>query len=197
MATWNAEHLKTWHQKLVDSQTQNLERNRQVTKLPDNVNNYEIFIQRLLTQTKQISQMIARSWYGDDKGNAIRDILLGTKAKTREEAERDLNDLLVGKKQDADGEPLVPQIFNQAELELYAITINWDSFLGELTEDIGAVVNNEPPFFHLILPYPPKPTEFNVTQQELQEWVNSQGCDEQGIPTKPFPTSPYIPLSTC
>ncbi len=58
------------------------------------------------------------------------------------------------------------------------VLINWDSFYGTLDE-LGLVCR---------IPYPPRPSE--VTDEQLQTWVNDKN------PNQVFPSTPYIPLSS-
>jgi hypothetical protein len=58
------------------------------------------------------------------------------------------------------------------------VLINWDSFYGRLDE-MGLICH---------IPYPPRPSE--VTDPQLEAWVNDQN------PNQVFPSTPYIPLSS-
>lgn len=64
------------------------------------------------------------------------------------------------------------------EFNVRHVIINWDSFYGRLDE-LGLIC---------YIPYPPRPSE--VTNPQLEEWVNDQD------PSQVFPRTPYIPLSS-
>ena len=119
---------------------------------------------------KKLSQLIARSWLPTEEGKAIKKIFnSGDTTQIVEVIKKyagiDLKTLL--------GENLL-------------VTVDWGSYLAEIEEvylggqDFRSVLR---------FPYPPPPPKDEVTQQELQDWVNN--TDPNQI-VAPFP---YIPLS--
>jgi hypothetical protein len=91
----------------------------------------------------------------------------------------------------------------------YGIEVDWNNFQGNIQE-----MQLEPGKYSVAskatVPYPPIPSERNLSIRQIEEWANAQ--DENGdlpfyikdqdgnyyLDVKYFtPPSPYIPLSTC
>lgn len=160
--------------------------------------------ERIIKQSKKLSQLIAISWGNDARAREIREIFLNfsnTEAGESNPAYQEFLDLLTGEKCGSNGEPLFGKIFDKDnEIEYYTFEIAWDAFEGVMTEHPQPISNQRPPFFHIILPYPPKPSEVNLQydNQEFQQWLNTPvDVDGDEEVDNPFPPIPYIPLSTC
>jgi hypothetical protein len=147
--------------------------------------------QKFVKQSKLLSQLLTKSWYDDQKGQAIRAIILN-----KDQNERDFTDLLSGKKSELFG-----KIFDDEEIKLYSFVINWDVFEGSMTENHQAMIQQKPPYFTLNLPYPPKPSDSNLDldNEDFKKWLNSTVDinDDNVQVTDPFPPIPYLPLTTC
>jgi hypothetical protein len=162
------------------------------------------FTRDLLKKGKQLSQMIAASWLDDadfenelenqkKKPSEIRRIF---KEFAKGQDDSELKELLTGKKQGVWPE----RIFDEQEVELYCFEVDWTAFVGKIIENSQAVKNQQPPFFTMVLPYPPRPdlNEFTVTKEEVQDWVQApiqEGVN--GLIENPYPSAAYIPLSCC
>jgi hypothetical protein len=146
---------------------------------------------KFVKQSKLLSQLLAKSWYNDPKGQAIRDIIL-----SKDRNEQDFIDLLSGKKAELFG-----KIFDDDEIKLYSFKIDWNVFEGSMTENHQAMIKQKPPYFTLNLPYPPKPSDSNLDldNEDFKKWLNSQvDIDDDNVTvTDPFPPIPYLPLTTC
>lgn len=97
----------------------------------------------------------------------------------------------------------------------YAIDLSWDTFYAT-RKDISQSGNNpRPPFTQVTLSYPPRPSEFNLKEKSIQDWVFApEHADEIADNQYPFyptqdtqewknkkikfivPPFPYIPLSS-
>ncbi len=120
-------------------------------------------VKTLQLMTKEISKLFAKSWLPE--GKEIRKILLS-----------------------GDDQKIL-QLFkdNGIEIEILGnidIELDTDSFLGSL-EDTR---DNSTPL-KLKLAYPPKPSDFNLSDSELEEWVNNEN------PEQIIPPNPYIPVT--
>jgi lambda repressor-like predicted transcriptional regulator len=117
---------------------------------------------QLKQNTKKTSQLVAKSWL--PKGKEIREILL---SKDKEKILKLLED---------EG---ITKILGEIDVEVVLNT-----FLGSL-EDTGDPNTT----FRLNLAYPPKPTDFNVSDTELEDWVDNEN------PQQIIPPNPYIPVT--
>ncbi len=113
---------------------------------------------------KQLSQLIAKSWLTE--GKQIREILLTGDSEK-------IYDLF------EDNGINIRQIIGYP----VNIEIDWSAFIGCLTEEIGSTSHS----WKLIVAYPPRPSEFNLSNQQLMEWIEDD--NEENI----FPNNPYIP----
>ncbi len=117
---------------------------------------------------KKLSQLIASSWLPG--GEDIKTAFNG-----------------------GDTEAIVKMIKEKTDIDLQAlfgddviVTINWESFLADIEEiymggeDFRTVVH---------FPYPERPSKDEVSDNDLQSWVNNT---DSSIVVAPFP---YIPLS--
>jgi hypothetical protein len=152
---------------------------------------------RAVKQSKKLSQLIAISWGDDQKAGEIRKIFLNfynTSLGKQDEAYQEMKNLLSGQKPE-----LFEKIFDEDEIEDYFIQITWDSFEGSVTDMPQAIMKQQPPFFILTLPYPPKPSDFNYQNENLQKWLKElvNVDDSSQKVTNPFPPIPYVPQTTC
>ncbi|NEO52285.1 MAG: hypothetical protein F6K54_03825 [Okeania sp. SIO3B5] len=114
--------------------------------------------------TKKISQLIAKSWLSD--GEDIRKVFLS---------------------QDSDK---ILEMFQREGIDMgifgpgLKVSIDTETFTGYLEE----TRDNQQPF-NLVISYPPKPTEFNLSDQELREWVKNDDSNQL------VPDNPYMPVS--
>lgn len=185
MKEWTVRDLRELHKRLSSPSTR--------TKKPkDHPCDYETFAQAMLRKTKLISQLIARSWLEDDTATQIREIF--TQFATGHD-DSDLRELFTGRKP----ELWDKRIFDDDEILTYRFEISWDTFEGKVSENHQAVLEQQPPYFTVVLPYPPRPVlnEFTVTPDQIQKWLNSPiEQDEHGLIKNPYPPYPYIPTST-
>ncbi len=192
MREWTVGDLKKWHSRLSDAGTG-------TTKTKHPFCNHESFAKAMLRKTKQISQLIARSWLEDDTAKKIREIF--TQFAIAHDAiahdDSDLRALFTGRKP----ELWKPRIFEDNEILMYHFEISWDTFEGKVCDNHQAHPNQEPPYFTVVLPYPPRPAlnEFTVTLDQIKEWANSplEKEDEHGLIKNPYPPYPYIPTTSC
>jgi hypothetical protein len=186
MTAWTVQDLKQWRSNQLHS-------NRRAKTSQNLPCDYETFANQLLRRTKLISQLIASSWLEGEKATKIREIF--TQFSTGHD-DSDLRELLTGQKADL----WAQRIFDDDEIELYRFEISWNTFEGTLNENQQAIQAQKPPYFTMVLPYPPRPVlgGFTVTLDQIQNWVNSPlQEDNKGLIQNPFPSSPYIPLTTC
>ncbi|SRR5579883_180147 len=117
------------------------------------------------SQSKKVSQLIAKSWLANDpEGAEIKRVIYGRNSNEIKE---------MFKKYGVDLE----RFFDPLK-----IVVDWSSFKGILEEEVvGEVIYR--------LPYPPRPTE--VTDEQLEEWINNTDTNTQ------YPPHPYIPLTAC
>jgi hypothetical protein len=91
----------------------------------------------------------------------------------------------------------------------YAMDVSWDSFYATRIDISQSGLNPNPPFTQVTLGYPARPSEFNVTQTQIQEWALASDS-EGSLPFYPptgtpeweqtkikyiVPPYPYLPLS--
>ena len=133
-----------------------------------NLNTNELNNLQLIS--KKISQLIAKSWLSNDEdGKRIREVLLlpNTPDKTGK----------IKKLLEDHG-------INIENLGVAKIEVDWDSFFGSL-KDTG---DPQSPLT-LVIAYPPRPTEFNITEEALETWVSD--TDDSRL----IPDHPYIPVT--
>lgn len=95
----------------------------------------------------------------------------------------------------------------------YALDISWDTFYAHRVDLSQATAQQNPPFTKVTLGYPPRPNQFSLGQEQIEEWVTAQeySGDSNKYPFYPkegsydwenqklqivAPPYPYIPLST-
>ncbi|MGD1911001.1 MAG: hypothetical protein ACFB2X_09150 [Rivularia sp. (in: cyanobacteria)] len=95
----------------------------------------------------------------------------------------------------------------------YALDVSWDTFYAHRIDLSQATAQQNPPFTKVTLGYPPRPNEFSLGQEQIEEWVTAQehSIDGNKYPFYPekgsddwegqklqivAPPYPYIPLST-
>ena len=71
------------------------------------------------------------------------------------------------------------------DLENIKIEVSWDTFTGKFIDEGGG----SSPNFTLVIAYPPKPSEFDLLNSDLEAWV--QNKDEEQL----VPNHPYIPVT--
>ncbi|MBK1989151.1 hypothetical protein A0J48_016660 [Sphaerospermopsis aphanizomenoides BCCUSP55] len=98
----------------------------------------------------------------------------------------------------------------------YGLEVSWDKFRGDVQE-LSSSPGNNSIAFQVVLPYPPIPTEHNLSRKQIQKWADAQDDpDENDVNNQlPFyhqtmidnkkqylvdvrnfsPPYPYIPLS--
>ncbi|WP_293121776.1 hypothetical protein [Okeania sp. SIO1I7] len=64
------------------------------------------------------------------------------------------------------------------------VSIDTDTFTGYLEE-----TRDNQPVFNLVISYPPKPSEFNLSDKELEEWVKNDDSNQF------VPDNLYIPVT--
>ncbi|MFK8184539.1 MAG: hypothetical protein AB8B99_14290 [Phormidesmis sp.] len=129
-------------------------------------------INHLYQLSKQISQLIAKSWLPE--GESIREVFLSG------DSDKIMKML---KEQNTDIDILGKQII---------IEMDWDSFFGGLIDINNPIHNRDSSemeyLFKLKIGYPPKPSEYNLSDADLEAWVADDGdCYE--------PNTPYIPVT--
>ncbi len=186
MKDWDVTALREWHQSKSSPA-----KSQPCPPPKKHPCDYETFANQLLRKCRLLSQLIATSWLNGDQAKQIREIF--TQATGHDDSE--LRQLVTGKK------PKLwkQSIFDDEEIELYELKISWNSFEGKLIENAQAVMSQTPPYFTLILPYPPRPAlgEFTVTYEQIEEWTTASIEEEDGLIKNPFPPYPYIPLTSC
>jgi hypothetical protein len=155
-----------------------------------------------LLRSKQLAQLVARSWTNQPNGTDIREIFLNfiDADCTRTDSEafnlhpsyKKMEDLLSGK---------LPYyntpIFTPNELDQFIIEIAWDSFEGGIKDIPQGRPRIGNRFFILSIPYPPKPDAENLklTDEKFLGWLNNESYDD--LITDPFPPIPYVPSTSC
>jgi hypothetical protein len=185
MTEWTVGDLKEWHSSLGDA-----DKGTTTTEHP--FCNHKSMAQQWLKQAKLLSQLIASSWLEGEKAANIRKIF--TQFSTGHD-DSELKALLTGQKPEVWDKP----IFDDHEIEMYQFEVSWDTFEGKIIDHHQAVLNQKPPYFTMLLPYPPRPAlnEFTVTLDKIQDWVNSPiEEDERGLIKNPYPPYPYIPTTS-
>ena len=112
------------------------------------------------TITKKMSQLIAKSWLPG--GEEIRKILLSNNS---EEIKKMLKK-------------------HNISLELLGdikIEVDWSTFLGRLEDATNSL--------KLVIAYPPRPSEYNLSDSDIEEWVNNED------PNQKVPSHAYIPVT--
>ncbi|MUG97830.1 hypothetical protein F7734_38185 [Scytonema sp. UIC 10036] len=108
-------------------------------------------------------------------------------------------------------------IFSNYEMVYeYALDLSWDTYYATRKDIAQPGINQNPPYTEVTLGYPPKPPEFNLTQEDIQRWVRAKempltGEEDSEFPFYPpkengkfvsdqirfvAPPFPYLPLST-
>lgn len=94
----------------------------------------------------------------------------------------------------------------------YGIDLSWDTFYATRRDLSQAGETPKPPYTMVTFSYPPRPTQFNVTQKQIKEWATAPQYDgeDNDYPFYPIkdssdwenqqlkfiaPPYPYIPLS--
>lgn len=163
---------------------------------------YRKYYQRVVKQSKKLSQIIVRSWHDDEKAQKIRKIFLDFhKVDTKNhQAYHEMEKLLTGKITEL-GEVCSEPVFDETEIDNYLIKIDWDAFEGSVVDNFQPGTNQKPPYFVLTVPYPPRPDKFNIdmNDESLQKWLKDKveiNNLEETV-NNPFPPIPYLPQSTC
>ena len=94
----------------------------------------------------------------------------------------------------------------------YAVDVSWDTFYATRIDISQAGERPTPPYTKVTLSYPPRPNEFSLEQDKIQEWVTAEeDFKDSKYPFYPeedtpdwhnhqlkfvVPPYPYIPLST-
>jgi phage pi2 protein 07 len=103
-------------------------------------------------------------------------------------------------------------IFSNYEMVYeYALDLSWDTYYATRKDIAQPGRKQNPPYTKVTLGYPPRPPEFNLTQEDIQKWVNADDKDGE-FPFYPrkrgngefendkidyvAPPFPYLPLST-
>jgi hypothetical protein len=167
-----------------------------------------------MKQGKQLSQLVARSWMGDEIALQLKNIFIDPRGEDGS-ADGKLKQLLGD---DGTGEfgKLLLSIFNDYELpifdeyeltQVYSFFIDWQTWEGSL-DDIKQPYFNQEKYFNIVIPYPPRPAlgESTVTLEQLEDWVAQDVTDQQGNlligehdgkTYTVFPPYPYIPPTCC
>jgi hypothetical protein len=186
MREWTVGDLKKLHSRLSDADTG-------ITTTKHPFCDHKSMAKRWLKHGKLLSQLIASSWLEGEKAAKIRKIFTQFSPGHNDS---ELKALLTGEKRELWDTP----IFTPDEIEMYQFEVSWDKFEGKTLEHHQAVPDQKPPYFTIVLPYPPRPalSEFTVTLDKIEDWVNAPiEDDEHGLIKNPSPPYPYIPLSTC
>jgi hypothetical protein len=124
----------------------------------------KLSVMHLKLISKKISQLVAKSWLPE--GEEIKSVLLSNDSeKIQEMLQRNGIDIDI--------------LGDTTKFE-----VDWSTFIGSLEDSL------DPNYiFRMVIGYPPKPSEYNLSDSDLVEWVNNTD-DEQ---TKP--THPYIPVT--
>lgn len=114
--------------------------------------------------TKTMSQLIARSWLPG--GEEIRSVLL---------SEDSAKILQMFKDNGID----IEEMFKTSRIE-----VDWSTFLGRIEDTTDP---SEP--LKLVIAYPPRPSDYNLSDSDLEDWVQNQD------PKQKVPNHPYIPVT--
>ncbi|MDZ8260742.1 hypothetical protein [Nostoc sp. ChiQUE01b] len=108
-------------------------------------------------------------------------------------------------------------IFSNYEIVYeYALDLSWDTYYATRKDIAQPGINQNPPYTEVTLGYPPRPPEFNLTQEDIQRWVRAKEMPLTGEENSEFPfyppkengkfvsdqirfvapPFPYLPLST-
>jgi hypothetical protein len=185
MLELTAQNLREWHngQPSFDKKAE---------KAKKKFNDYESFVHQRLKQSKLLSQLIASAWLEGEKATKIREIF--TSFSTGHD-DSELRALLTGQKPDLWNKC----IFDPDEIQIYRFEVSWETFDGKIIDNHQAVLDQKPPYFTIVLPFPPRPalSEFTVTLDQIQSWVNAPiKEDGNGLIENPFPPYPYIPTTS-
>lgn len=193
--------------------TKALLENWQQGKLKENIepsHPSEKFVHQLMRQGKQLSQLVARSWIGDEIGLTIKNIFIDPRGADGS-ADGKLKKLLGDNGEGEFGELLLSifhpyelPIFDHYELtQVYNFFIDWETWEGSL-DDIKQPYFNQGKYFNIVIPYPPRPElgEATVTSDQLKAWVAQDVTDPDGNlilddTHTVFPPYPYIPQTSC
>ena len=127
----------------------------------------------LKNNSKKMSQLIAQSWLPNDpEGAKIRQLFLQSENENRSEEIKKF----FKENYEIDLEEIVGDLYGHP----VDIIVSWDTFSGAARE-------REDHRGQYTIPYPPRPAE--VTDTQLQTWINNKNDDVQ------FPSDPYIPLT--
>jgi hypothetical protein len=102
-----------------------------------------------------------------------------------------------------------PILSNYELVYEYALKVSWDTFYSSRTDYPQPGINPVPPYYEVVMAYPPRPElgEFTVKLDQLEKWAKAK--DHSGdFPFYPqdmessdvgfvHPPYPYIPLSCC
>lgn len=92
------------------------------------------------------------------------------------------------------------------------LSVTWDTFYGTISDRSSGGATNQYPYKTASIPYPPRPNEFNLTQEQIKAWATADdhASDGEEYPFYPSeddpdwedhrtqfvnPPNPYIPLS--
>lgn len=122
-------------------------------------------------ECKKASQLLAKSWLPE--GKDIRAKLLELSANPTKDPSKTSEEIVaLFKEHNVDLRKIFP-------LTNLRFAIDWDSFFTTVSEKYQQVT----------IPYPPRPSEKNVTDEELQAWLDDKD------PERYYPPTPYIPYS--
>lgn len=116
------------------------------------------FSREFLSQSKKMSQLIAKSWLSNDPEAAnIKKVFMSRNSN-------EIKALMKNYGIDIEG------FFGPTK-----VVVDWNSYKGVMTEEVGEMVYS--------LPYPSRPAE--VKDEQLEEWVNNNDPNIQ-YPTTPY-----------
>lgn len=170
------------------------------------------FINRFLRQSKQLSQLVARSWFDDEDALAIREYFVRPyNSEILNDSDGNLKRLLGAAPGDNENGPalsLLLKIFTERELpifsryeldKVYEFSVDLNIFEGSVN-DIPGPSRTGAFVFHVVIPYPPRPalSPATVTLTELEAWVKQPILDAEGEVIFPVtPPNVYIPPTCC
>ncbi len=103
--------------------------------------------------------------------------------------------------------PISESILSTYELVYeYGLKVSWDTFYANRTDYAQSGFNAKPPYYEVLIGYPPRPElgEFTVKEEDIKKWVDAPedggdipfyGKDGSGNLKYPYPPYPYIPMS--